>query len=433
MAERGAKPKRRVFVVGVGMTKFQLPHTRKWDYPDMGREAGEGALRDAGVHYSQVEAAVASYCYGQSTSGQRAVYELGLTGVPVFNVNNHCSSGSTALMMARLLVMGGYDCTLALGFEKMDHGLSEVFEDRASPMDRHVGSLEHLGVGTGPLSSRMNAITSNIIKMFAYAAQDHCREHGTTKEHFAKIASKNRRHGMNNPRAAIKQALKPQEILSKRMMCEPITVAMAAPTGDGAAAAVVCSEEFMKKHHLEDKAVEILSQHMSTDTPASFNHNFLNLCGYAMSQEASRRCLRDAGLSIRDVDIVELHDCFSPNELFLYEALGMCPEGKGGDLIDSAEWIPNKSGGEVCRIGKRWVVNPSGGLESKGHPIGATGLGQCAEVNWQLRGLAGKRQVESCKVGLQQNYGIGGAVVVTLYKRYSPTMAHTEANTLSKL
>ncbi|KAL5459801.1 hypothetical protein EMCRGX_G033177 [Ephydatia muelleri] len=405
----------RVFVVGVGMTKFERPHSKQWDYPEMGREAAANALKDAKIDYSEVEAVVASYNYGDPTCGQKVVYELGLTGVPVFNVNNHCSAGSTALMMAKHLVRSGHGCVLAVGFEKMDSGLSLNFKDRVSPISNHIQSLHQLGATPGPLNPAMNDITSDVLKMFAYAAREHCSQHGTTVEHFAKISSKNHRHGAQNPRSCSQKPLTVEQVLARRVVCDPITVAMAAPTGDGGAAAILCNEEFVKKHNLEDQAVEILAQHMCTDLPSSFNNSYLNLCGYEMSRRAAELCYKETGLSPRDVDVLEVHDCFAPNELFLYEALGLCPEGKGGQLIDTAEWKANRSGGEVCYIGRQWVVNPSGGLESKGHPIGATGLAQCAELSWQLRGVAGKRQVDDARIGLQQNFGIGGAAVVTMY------------------
>lgn len=209
-------------------------------------------------------------------------------------------------------------------------------------------------------------------------------------------------------------------ITHSKLICKPITYAMSAPTADGSAAAIVCSREFMESNEMQNKAVEILAQQMVTDLPSSFDKSFMDLAGVAMATKAAIDCYRSSDLTPHDVDVLEVHDCFSCNELFMYEAMGLCPGGRGGDLIDSTEWIENKNGGEVCRIGGRWVVNPSGGLESKGHPIGATGLAQCAELNWQLRGEAGKRQVDGATVALQHNFGIGGAAVVTMYKKFKP-------------
>ncbi|KAK3710535.1 hypothetical protein QZH41_009367 [Actinostola sp. cb2023] len=415
----------RVFVVGVGMTKFEKPLTKQWDYPDMAREAGTAALNDAGVQYSVVEAVTASYCYGEPTSGQRAVYELGLTGVPVFNTNNNCSSASSALMLAKLMVQSGqYHCVLAIGFEKMERGLSERFTDRASPIQRHVDHMVSLGAEPGLINPNLNAVTSDVIKLFAYAAREHTQKYGTTLQQYAKISHKNHKHGKNNPYACLRREIPMERIMGSRMVCDPITLPMSTPTADGSAAALVCSKSFMESRGLQGKAVEIIAQQMVTDMPSSFGRSYRDLCGYDMAKKAAQFCYRASGLGPRDVDVIEVHDCFSCNELFMYEALGLCGEGHGGRLIDEAEWITNKSGGELCRLDRQWVVNPSGGLESKGHPIGATGLAQCAELNWQLRGEAGKRQVEGATVALQHNFGIGGAAVVTMYRAYRPRSHH---------
>lgn len=415
------KPSEQVFVVGVGMTKFEKPLTKKWDYPDMAREAGTAALNDAGISYQDVEAVVASYCYGEPTSGQRAVYELGLTGVPVFNTNNNCSSASSALMLARLLVLSGqYGCVLALGFEKMERGLSERYHDRVSPVKRHMDRMVAIGAKPGLINPQLNTMTSDVVKLFAYAAREHNEKYGSTFEQCAKISHKNHKHSVNNPNACVRKEIPFKGITHSKMICKPITFAMSAPTADGSAAAVVCSKEFMESNQMQNKAVEIVAQQMVTDLPSSFEHSFLDLAGVAMARKAAADCYRSSGLTPYDVNVIEVHDCFSCNELFMYEAMGLCPQGRGGELIDSAEWINNKNGGEVCRIGGRWVVNPSGGLESKGHPIGATGLAQCAELNWQLRGEAGKRQVDGALVALQHNFGIGGAAVVTMYRKFKP-------------
>lgn len=421
------KPAEQVFIVGVGMTKFEKPLTKKWDYPDMAREAGTAALKDAGILYQDVEAVVASYCYGEPTSGQRAVYELGLTGVPVFNTNNNCSSASSALMLARLLVLSGqYECVLALGFEKMERGLSERFHDRASPVKRHMDHMIAIGAAPGLVNPQLNTMTSDVIKLFAYAAQEHSTKYGSTLEQCAKIAYKNHKHSIHNPYACLRKEIPLKYISESKTICKPITLAMSAPTADGSAAAVVCSRAFMESRGMQSKAVEIVAQQMVTDLPSSFEQSFMDLAGVGMARKAAEDCYRSSGLTPRDVDVLEVHDCFSCNELFMYEAMGLCPPGRGGELIDSAKWVPNKKGGAVCRVGGRWVVNPSGGLESKGHPIGATGLAQCAELNWQLRGEAGKRQVEEATVALQHNYGIGGAAVVTMYRKYKPAFENAK-------
>jgi len=415
----------RTYVIGVGMTRFFKPKTQDWDYPDMARESGQLALKDAGINYKEVQAVVASYCYGEPTSGQRAVYELGLTGVPVFNVNNNCSSGSTGLMMARRLVMSGVeDCVMAIGFEKMEGGLSEKYHDRESPVKRHMDHMETLGATPGLISPKMNAMTSDVIKLFAMAAREYMAKHPQgAQDAMVKIAYKNRKQGVNNPRACFQKEMDMATIATKAMLCPPITFGMTAATADGSAAVIVCSEAFVKKHKLQDKAVEILAQSMVTDLPNSFSKSYMDLSGYSMAKEAADKCFDQTKMSAKDVDVFEVHDCFSCNELFMYEALGLCAEGKGSSLVENSKWRTNKQGGEQLCLDGKWVVNPSGGLESKGHPIGASGLGQCAELVWQLRGEAGKRQVDGAKVAMQHNFGIGGAAVVTIYGKpgASPT------------
>ncbi|XP_073645799.1 sterol carrier protein 2 isoform X5 [Tursiops truncatus] len=372
--------RKRVFVVGVGMTKFTKPGVENSrDYPDLAKEAGQKALADAQIPYSAVEQACIGYVYGDSTCGQRAIYHsLGLTGIPIINVNNNCSTGSTALFMARQLIQGGLaDCVLALGFEKMEKGsLGSTFSNRTNPIDKHLEVLiNKYGLSAHPVASQM----------FGFAGKEHMEKYGTKLEHFAKIGWKNHKHSVNNP-----------------------------PTSDGAAAAILASEAFVQKHGLKSKAVEILAQEMVTDMPSTFEEkSIIKMVGFDMSKEAARKCYEKSGLRPSDIDVIELHDCFSTNELLTYEALGLCPEGQGGKLVDRGD---NTYGG-------KWVINPSGGLISKGHPLGATGLAQCAELCWQLRGEAGKRQVPGAKVALQHNLGLGGAVVVTLYKMGFPEAA----------
>lgn len=392
---------RKAYVVGVGMTKFEKPGRREWDYPDMAREAGGKALEDAGVPYDLIEQACVGYVYGDSTAGQRAVYELGLTGIPVVNVNNNCSTGSSALFLARQLVEGQIaDCVLALGFEKMQRGsLKMGYEDRANPMERHIEAM---------LDIYPPAQSPFAPQLFGNAGREHMRLFGSTPEQYARIGEKNHRHSVNNPYAQFQDEYTLADILAAPMIHEPLTKLQCSPTSDGSAAAVIASERFVDEHGLGDRAIEIVAQAMVTDMPSSFEERSARkIVGAEMSAQAARRVYEQAGLGPDDVDVIELHDCFSANELITYEALGLCPEGEGGRLIDD---------GEVT-YGGRWVVNPSGGLISKGHPLGATGLAQCSELTWQLRGDAGERQVDGADVCLQHNIGLGGAAVVTMYKR----------------
>ncbi|XP_059878173.1 sterol carrier protein 2 isoform X1 [Delphinus delphis] len=399
----------RVFVVGVGMTKFTKPGVENSrDYPDLAKEAGQKALADAQIPYSAVEQACIGYVYGDSTCGQRAIYHsLGLTGIPIINVNNNCSTGSTALFMARQLIQGGLaDCVLALGFEKMEKGsLGSTFSNRTNPIDKHLEVLiNKYGLSAHPVASQM----------FGFAGKEHMEKYGTKLEHFAKIGWKNHKHSVNNPYSQFQKEYSLDEVMASQKIFDFLTILQCCPTSDGAAAAILASEAFVQKHGLKSKAVEILAQEMVTDMPSTFEENsIIKMVGFDMSKEAARKCYEKSGLRPSDIDVIELHDCFSTNELLTYEALGLCPEGQGGKLVDRGD---NTYGG-------KWVINPSGGLISKGHPLGATGLAQCAELCWQLRGEAGKRQVPGAKVALQHNLGLGGAVVVTLYKMGFPEAA----------
>jgi len=391
----------RVYVVGVGMTDFVKPSARPdWDYPDMVEEAGAQALGDAGVDYEHVEQVVAGYCFGDTASGQRAVYTLGLTGVPVINVNNACASGSTALYVARNAVASGAaDCVLAVGFEKM--GTVARYDDRAYPLDRHLRSMAaHRGMGEAMIT----------FQLFGNAGREHMQRYGTRAESFARIAVKNHAHSVNNPRAQLQREYTLEEVLAAPEMYAPLTRLQCCPTSSGAAAAVVASSRFVREHGLAGRAVEIVAQAMATDFASSFEASDIARVGGDMSRAAARQVYEASGLGPEDVDVIELHDCFSTNELITYESLGLCAPGRGGELIDSG----------AVTYGGRWVVNPSGGLLSKGHPIGATGLAQCAELTWQLRGEAQGRQVAGARVALQHNLGLGGAGVVTLYRRAAP-------------
>ncbi|WP_030970497.1 lipid-transfer protein [Streptomyces sp. NRRL S-1824] len=396
----------KAYIVGVGMTKFEKPETRDWQYWDMAREAGSAALADAGVRYEQVQQVPVGYCFQASTAGQRAVYELGLTGVPVYNVNNNCATGSTALMMARQFVEGGIgDCVLALGFEKMARGAlggggSDGGADfRTSPVARHYGIM------AAAHGFEMSPPTAQI---FGNAAREHMDRYGTTEAQLAAVGAKNHRHSVNNPYAQFQDAYTVDEILAARTIHRPLTKLQCSPTSDGAAAAVVVSERFVESHGLGDRAVEIVAQAMTTDTGESFaSGTCIDAVGRPMSRAAAQQVYDTSGLSTADLDVIELHDCFSINELLTYEALGLCGEGESGKLVESG----------ATTYGGRWVVNPSGGLISKGHPLGATGIAQAAELTWQLRGEAGPRQVADARVGLAHNIGLGGAAVVTLLRR----------------
>ncbi|MCF3135187.1 lipid-transfer protein [Streptomyces olivochromogenes] len=392
----------KAYVAGVGMTRFEKPETREWQYWDMVREAGGAALTDAGVSYADVEQVPVGYCFQPSTAGQRAAYELGLTGIPVYNVNNNCATGATALMLARQLVEGGAaDCVLALGFEKMKKGAlgggADGGDFSTSPVARHYGIMA---------ARHGFEMTPPTAQIFGDAAREHMERHGTTEAQLAAVAAKNHRHSAHNPNAQFRDVYEVDDILAARTVHRPLTKLQCSPTSDGAAAAVVVSERFAERRGLRG-VVELVAQAMTTDTEESFaSGSCIDVVGQPMSREAARQVYERAGLGIEDVDVVELHDCFSVNELLTYEALGMCEPGESGKLVESG----------ATTYGGRWVVNPSGGLISKGHPLGATGLAQVAELVWQLRGEAGQRQVAGARVGLAHNIGLGGAAVVTLVR-----------------
>jgi len=390
----------RTFVIGVGMTKFEKPGSREWDYPDMAHEAGTKALADAGIPYDRVEQAFVGYCYGESTSGQRAVYGLGLTGIPVVNVNNNCSTGSSELYMVRQAVRGGLaDCALALGFEKMEKGsLGVKYTDRTNPMDKHMTTMfEVREVEQSPFAPQM----------FGNAGREHMERYGSEPDHYAWIGWKNHKHSVNNPYAQFQDEYSLEDIKAAKMIHSPLTKLQCSPTSDGSGCAIVASERLVDELDLWDRAIEIAGQAMVTDMPSTFEErSSIKIVGYDMSKKAAEKAYEEAGVGPDDVDVIELHDCFSANELITYEALGLAEEGEGHKLVEN----------EDTTYGGRWVVNPSGGLISKGHPLGATGLAQCSELTWQLRGDADKRQVEGAKVGLQHNIGLGGAAVVSVYK-----------------
>ena len=391
----------RTYVIGVGMTKFDKPGTKEGDYPDWAKEAGTKALEDAGIPYDSVEQAYVGYCYGESTSGQRAVYGLGLTGIPVVNVNNNCSTGSSALYMARQAVKGGLaDCTLALGFEKMEMGsLGVKYTDRTNPIDRHMLTMFEL---------REPESSPPAPQMFGNAGREHMERYGSEPDHYAWIGWKNHKHSVNNPYAQFQDEYSLEDIKGAKMIHEPLTKLQCSPTSDGSGCAIVASESFVERHGLGDQAVEIVGQAMVTDMPSSFEErSSIKIVGSEMSKQAADAAYEEAGVGPDQVDVIELHDCFSSNELITYEALGLAGEGEGHKLVESEATTYGGDGP---------VVNPSGGLISKGHPLGATGLAQCSELTWQLRGEADKRQVEGAKTALQHNIGLGGAAVVTVYR-----------------
>jgi acetyl-CoA acetyltransferase len=389
-----------VHVAGVGMIPFVKPGANE-PYHLMGAEAARLALRDAGLGYDAIQQAFVGYVYGDSTCGQRALYQVGMTGIPIVNVNNNCSTGSTALYLARqAIASGAADCVLALGFEQMKPGaLGSVFVDRPSAFEDFDAAADQLIDAPGiPLA----------LRYFGGAGLSHMQKYGTPLSSFAKVRAKASRHAAKNPLALFRKEVSADDVLNDQVIWPGVmTRLMACPPTCGGAAAVLVSEAFAKKHGL-DTRVRIAAQAMTTDTASTFEaHDMMRVVGYDMARAAATKVYEDAGVGPDDIDVVELHDCFAHNELITYEALGLCPEGGAEKFIADGD---NTYGG-------KFVTNPSGGLLSKGHPLGATGLAQCYELTRQLRGTAEATQVDGAKRALQHNLGLGGACVVTLYER----------------
>ncbi|MCA1397270.1 lipid-transfer protein [Bradyrhizobium sp. BRP56] len=390
----------RTYVAGVGMIPFVKPGANA-PYHVMGAEAAKLALADAGLDYGRVQQAYVGYVYGDSTCGQRALYPVGMTGIPIVNVNNNCSTGSTALFLARQAIeSGAADCVMALGFEQMKPGaLGAVFTDRPSAFDDFDAAADKLVDAPGvPLA----------LRYFGGAGLSHMKKYGTPLTAFAKVRAKASRHAKNNPLALFRKEVTADDVMNDQVIWPGVmTRLMACPPTCGGAAAILVSEKFADQHGL-NKQVRIAAQAMTTDTPSTFGaSDMMQVVGYDMARDAAKKVYEAAGIGPDDLDVVELHDCFAHNELITYEGLGLCGEGEAAKFIDDGD---NSYGGRI-------VTNPSGGLLSKGHPLGATGLAQCYELTRQLRGTAAATQVEGARIGLQHNLGLGGACVVTLYER----------------
>jgi sterol carrier protein 2 len=384
------------FVAGVDMVKFVKPGKQK-SYREMASASILGAINQAGIDPLLIEQAYGGYIYGDSTCAQHAVYDVFMTGIPVINVNNNCSSGSTALFLARQAVeSGAVECALAFGFEEMQPGaLGSHWDDRESPFDNFLKVLDDGGYPEAPLA----------LRCFGAAGHYYMEQYDASPDLFAKVAVKTRNHAIANPFALFNKPITVDEVLGAPVLyMDFLTRLMCCPPTCGAGAAVICSEGFAKRHDIQGR-VEIVGQAMATDTAETWDDP-LKLIGADMTRRAAEMVYEQSGIGVEEVDVVELHDCFTTNEVVTYEGLGLCEEGGATAFVDAAD---NTYGG-------KFVVNPSGGLMSKGHPIGATGLAQCYEIVNQMRGTAGQRQVPNAKIGLQHNLGLGGAVVVTMYR-----------------
>jgi acetyl-CoA acyltransferase len=372
---------RDVFVAGVGMIRFGRYSDR--DVPDLGAEAVLLALHDAGLGIRDVEM-MAAGCLFQANAmvGQRILQEVGQTGIPVVNVANACATGSTAFREAWMAVASGmHEVALAVGVEQM-------------------GKMGLLTGGGGSGIRTEGVVGSGLMPaVFGQAGMEHMRKYGTTREQFAKVAVKNHRHSTRNPLSQYTNEVSLEEVLGARMVAYPNTLYMCCPTGDGAAAAVVVSPEKARKLGAK---VKVLASVLTSDP---WTERDLTLPDVStLTRHAAKQAYERAGLGADDLDLVELHDCFATAELLHYENLGLCADGEAGRLIDEGE---TAHGGRV-------PVNVSGGLLSKGHPLGATGVAGIYEVTTHLRGTAGSRQVENAKVGLSHVIGLGSACTINV-------------------
>lgn len=394
--------KNKIVIAGVGMIPFKKPGQSK-TYDLMGAEATRNALDDAGLHYDQIEAAYASYVFGDSCSGQAALYQVGITGIPITNVNNNCASGSTAFSLAAQAVEYGMnECVLAVGFEQMQPGaLATSFDDRPSPVERHTKAVADL-VG---LSEEERKIPP-ALQLFGCQVDKVMENCNIGEEVLAEICMKARRHAKHNPYAIFRDPLTKEDVLAGDPVFRGLRRLYACPPSCGAAAVIVCTEDFAKRNKL-DYSVQLTGKSYVSDKQEYFESDLMDVLFRAVSHEAAAIAYKDAGITAEDVDVVELHDCFVSNELMLYSALGFCKEDEIEKFVMEGQ---NTYGGKV-------VVGPSGGLLAKGHPLGATGLSQITELVWHLRGQAGERQVAGAKIALQHNGGLGSACFVNILQK----------------
>ena len=360
-----------VSVVGVGLTPFGRFPERT--LADIGWPAVKMALADAGIEGRRVEAAFCGSALGGMMSGQRILGRIGLTGIPITNVENACSSSSSALRQAVMAIRSGqHDIVLVLGAEK----------------------LTKFGGGTLPLEEEDWEVGLGLVMPAVYAmrAQRYMHEYGLTAAQLAGISVKNRRHGTLNPDAQMRKAVTVEEVLASRPVADPFTLLQCCPTGDGAAALVLCADRIAAQ--IRRDPIRVVASDL---TSGRYTAGFRDMTTPEITVRGAAEAYEEAGLGPADVDVAEVHDAFSIAELLYYEAFGFCGRGEAGALLDSG----------ATTFGGSIVVNPSGGLLAKGHPIGATGAAQAVEIVRQLRGECGPRQVEGARVGLTHATGGG--------------------------
>jgi acetyl-CoA acetyltransferase len=361
---------REVVILGAAMKRFGRYEK---SIIDMGAECCLDALKDAGIEWKNINAAYCSHVLMGVTVGQSILIKLGATGIPIFNVDNGCAGGTTAMILARQAIGAGiYDAALIVGVQKMGKGV-------LGPEIADMTEIDKLQRSMGLLS---------LPSKYAMIARRHMSEYGTTIEQLAMVSVKNHKHGALNPYSQYQHEFTLEEVMHSRMIADPLNLYQCAPTGDGAAAIVLCAKDQLPKYSgrtpVTMAGAALASQVFVPDDPTSID---------AYTVKASNEAYEMAGCGPEDLDVVELHDCFSIAEICHYENLGLCPKGEGGRFLDEG----------ATTLGGRIPVNPSGGLLSRGDPTGATGLAQVVEIVWQLRGEAGRRQVPGARVGLTHN------------------------------
>jgi acetyl-CoA acetyltransferase len=362
---------REVSVIGVGMTPFAK--YRDKSLAEIGWPAVKAAIEDAGVAKKDIEAAYCGSALGGMMSGQRVLKQLGITGLPITNIENACSSSSSAFRQAYIAVAAGvYDVVLVLGVEK----------------------LTKFGGGTLPLEKEDFEVTHGLVMpaLYGMRARRYMHDYGLTEEQLAGVAVKAHKHGAKNPEAQFRNEVTVDEVMDARKIAEPFTLLHCCPSGDGASAVVIASAD--KARQYTTKPVRVACSEVNS---GKYMTGFRDMTTPEITVRGAKQAYEEAGIGPNDVDVAEVHDAFTIAELLYYEALGFCDKGDAAKLLEDGE----------TSIGGRIPVNPSGGLLSKGHPIGATGTAQIAEVVRQLRGQCGDRQVEGAKVALTHCTGGG--------------------------
>lgn len=376
-----------VSVIGVGMIPFgKYPDT---NITDLGWPAVKAAIKDSGIDARRIQAVYSGTARGGAMVGQRIMGRLGLAGLPIVNVENACSSSSSAMAQGVMAVSSGaYDVVLVIGVEK----------------------LTKFGGGTLPLDEDDWEVRLGLTMpaLYAMRAQRYMHDYGVSLKEVASVSVKNRKNGALNPDAQMRKEVSVEEVLASRMIADPFTLLQCCPTGDGAAAIILASNAVAKQ--LSQNPIEVRASHL---TSGRFMSGFRDMTSPEITVRGAREIFEESGLGPEDIDVAEVHDAFSIAELIYYEAFGFCARGDGAALLQSG----------ATSIGGRIPINPSGGLIAKGHPVGATGAAQVVEIVRQLRGQAGARQVEGAKVGMTHATGGGisgfdhGACSIHIFQR----------------